>query len=112
MAYLWSHRHFEPEYYCGIIGVYSEEQLARKLRETTRHPYLLVRKGWFGPVDVCRRHLDSLRRSFIYHAWLRCKREALETDVAVNRAILDHYRIVDEVGPYVIMKRTAPPSVS
>jgi hypothetical protein len=112
MAYLWSHRHFEPEYYCGIIGVYSEAQLARKIADTTRHQYLLVRKGWFAPPDVCRRHLDILRRSFIYHAWLRCKREALETDVAVNHAIREHYRVVDEVGPYVIMKRVTNPSAS
>ena len=112
MAYLWSHRHFETEYYCGIIGVYSEAQLARKIADTTRHQYLLVRKGWFGPSDVCRRHLDTLRRSFIFPAWLRCKREALETDVAVNHAIREHYRVVDEVGPYVIMKRVTNPSAS
>src|SRR5215467_10837072 len=77
MAYLWSHRHFEPEYYCGIIGVYSEEQLARKISDTLRHPYLLVRKDWLGPPDVCRRHLDIIRSSFIYDAWLPCRREAL-----------------------------------
>jgi len=113
MAYLWSHRHFEPEYYCGIIGVYSEEQLARKISDTMRHQYLLVRKGWFSPPDVCRRHLDLIWRSFVYYrAWLRCKREALETDVAVNRAILEHYRAVEEVGPYVIMKRVRNPSAS
>src|SRR5262244_3958212 len=59
MAYLWLHRHFEPEYYCGIIGVYSEEQqLARKISDTLGHPYLLVRKDWLRPPDVCRRHLD------------------------------------------------------
>jgi hypothetical protein len=109
MAYLWSHRHFEPEYYCGIIGVYSEEQLARKVSDTLRHPYLLVRKGWFAPPDVCRRHQDTIRRSFIYDAGLPCRREGLETDVAVNRAILEHYRAVEEVGPYVIMKRTTSP---
>ena len=32
--------------------------------------------------------------------------------VAVNRAIVDHYRAVEEVGPYVIMKRIKDPSVS
>src|SRR5215467_609986 len=112
MAYLWSHRHFEPEYYCGIIGVYSEEQLARKISDTLRHPYLLVRKSWFAPLDVCRRHLDMIRRSFIYDARLPCRREGLETDVAVNRAILEHYRLVEEVGPYVIMKRITSPSAS
>jgi hypothetical protein len=112
MAYLWARRHFEPEYYCGIIGVYSEEQLGRKISDTTRHPYLLVRKGWLPPPDVCRRHLDMISRAFIYQAWLRCKKEGLETDVAVNRAIVDHYRVVEEVGPYVVMKRIKDPSLS
>jgi len=49
------------------------------------------------------------RKSFIYDAWLRCRREGFETDVAVNRAILEHYRVVEEVGPYVIMKRRTSP---
>ena len=109
MAYLWAHRHFEPEYYCGIIGVYSEEQLARKISDTIRHQYLLVRKGWLPTPDVCRRHLDTIRRSFVYHAWLRCKHDGLETDVAVNRAIVERYRGVEEVGPYTIMKRVGDP---
>ena len=29
-----------------------------------------------------------------------------------NGAILEHYRVVDEVGPYVIMKRVTNPSAS
>jgi len=105
MAHLWSRRKIDPEYYCGIIGVYSEQQLSRKLAETRRHEYLLVNKSWLGPIDVCRRHLDTIRRSFIYYASLPCKYEALETDLAVNRTIVEQYRVVEDVGWYVVMRR-------
>jgi hypothetical protein len=108
MAYLWSRRQIDPEYYCGIIGVYTEAQLSRKIADTTRHDYLLVRKGWLGPVDPCLRHLAIVRNSFIIYAGpLWCRREALETDLAVNRAIIAHYRAVEDLGPYVVMKRAA-----
>jgi hypothetical protein len=107
MAYLWSRRHIDPEYYCGIIGVYSEDQLSRKLADTTRHEYLLVRKAWLGQVDTCRRHIAAIRSSFIYPGPLSCRQEALETDLAVNRAIVAHYRVAEELGPYVIMRRVA-----
>ena len=105
MAQLWLHRQIDPEYYCGIIGVYSEEQLARKIADTTRHEYLLVRKAWLSPVDPCRRHIATIRRSFIYSGPLSCKRDALESDLAVNRAINTHYRVAEELGPYLIMRR-------
>lgn len=105
MAQLWARRQIDPEYYCGIIGVYSEEQLARKVADTIRHEYLLVRKAWLTPVDPCRRHIATIRSSFIYPGPLSCKREALESDLAVNRAIGTHYRVVEELGPYVIMRR-------
>lgn len=105
MAQLWLHRQIDPEYYCGIIGVYSEEQLARKIADTTRHEYLLVRKAWLTPVDPCRRHIATIRRSFIYPGPLTCKREALESDLAVTRTISTHYRVAEELGPYLIMKR-------
>lgn len=105
MARLWARRQIDPEYYCGIIGVYSEEQLARKIADTTRHEYLLVRKAWLTPVDPCRRHIATIRRSFIYSGPLSCQREALESDLAVNRAISTHYRMVEELGPYLVMRR-------
>jgi hypothetical protein len=105
MAQLWARRQIDPEYYCGIIGVYSEEQLARKVADTTRHEYLLVRKAWLAPVDPCSRHIATIRRSFIYPGPLSCKRGALESDLAVNGAIGTHYRVVEELGPYVIMRR-------
>lgn len=105
MAYLWSRRQIDPEYYCGIIGVYTEDQLSRKLADTARHEYLLVRKAWLGPVDPCRRHVAVIRSSFIYPGPLRCRQDALESDLAVSRAIITHYRVADELGPYVVMRR-------
>jgi hypothetical protein len=108
VAYLWSRRQVEPEYYCGIVGVYSEEQLSRKLAETTRHEYVLARKSSLVPLrDVCRRDLDVIRKSFIYPASLRCEQEGLETTQSVTHAIREQYRVVEEVGQYVVMRRVA-----
>ena len=105
MTDLWSCRQIDPEYHCGIIGVYSEDHLSQKLADTRRHKYILVRKGWLGRVDPCRRHVEVIRRSFIYSGPLWCKREALETDLAVNRAIVEHFWVVEELGPYLVMRR-------
>ncbi|HKW93342.1 MAG TPA: hypothetical protein VJX92_15715 [Methylomirabilota bacterium] len=106
MADLWSRRQIEPEYYCGIIGVYSEVQLSRKIADTTQHEFLLVRKAWLGQsTDPCRRHVAIIQSSFIYPGRLSCRRDALETDIAVIRAIIAHYQVVEEVGPYVVMRR-------
>jgi hypothetical protein len=105
MAYLWSRRQIDPEYYCGIIGVYTEDQLSRKLADTTRHEYLLVRKGWLGHADPCSRHVAVVRSSFIYPGPIWCRQEALESDLAVIRAIITHYQVAEELGPYVVMRR-------
>jgi len=107
MAYLWSRRQIDPEYYCGIIGVYTEDQLSRKLADTTRHEYLLVRKTWLGQTDPCSRHIAVIRSSFIYPGPLWCRHDALETDLAVSRAIIMHYRVAEELGPYVVMRRSS-----
>jgi hypothetical protein len=107
MAYLWSRGQIDPEYYCGIIGVYREAQLARKLADTTRHDYLLVRKAWLEPLDPCRRHVAIIRKSFVYDGSLQCRRDALEPDLAVSRAIVTHFRVAEELGPYVVMRRAA-----
>jgi hypothetical protein len=107
MAYLWSRGQIDPEYYCGIIGVYTEDQLARKLADTTRHDYLLVRKNWLRPVNPCLRHISVIRNSFIYPGPLWCRQEALESDLAVNHAIVTYYRVAEDLGPYVIMRRAA-----
>ena len=113
MAYLWARGQIDPEYYCGIIGVYTEGQLARKLADTSRHQYLLVRKNWLEPrlepLDRCQRHLVVIRRSFIYPGRLECSQESLEPDQAVSRTVVAHYRVVEELGPYVIMKRVRAP---
>jgi hypothetical protein len=105
MTYLWLRRQIDPEYYCGIIGVYTEDQLSRKLADTTRHEYLLVRKAWLGQIDPCSRHVAVIQSSFIYPGPLWCRQEALESDLEVSRAIMTRYRVEEELGPYVIMRR-------
>ena len=112
MAHLWARSAIDPEYYCGTIGVYSEAQLARKLADTRRHRYLLMRKDWLRDIpriDPCRRHVALIRRSFIYPGPPACRRDALEPDPALTRDILAHDHVVEEVGPYVVMRGTGAP---
>jgi hypothetical protein len=40
------------------------------------------------------------------------ERDALEPHAPVNHAIIEHYRVVEEVGPYSIINRMRDPSVS
>ena len=105
MAHLWAHRGFEPEYYCGIIGVYSAAQLDRKLADTRRHEYVLVQREWLGESDPCERHRMILRRSFVYPRPPACRREGIEPDLQVSRELAAHYRVVEAIGPYVVMRR-------
>lgn len=108
MAHLWARGAVDPEYYCGIIGVYSEAQLARKLADTRRHRYLLMRKEWVRDIpktDPCLRQVAVFRRSFIFPGPSACRRDALEPDLDLTRDILAHHHVVEEVGPYVVMGR-------
>ena len=105
MAHLWAQRGFEPEYYCGIIGVYSPAQLDRKLADTRRHEYVLVQKEWLGESDACERHRMILRGSFVYPRPPACRREGIEPDLQVSRELAAHYRVVEAIGPYVVMRR-------
>ena len=105
MAHLWRSRGFDPEYYCGIIGVYSPAQLDRKLADTRGHQYVLVQKEWLHELDPCQRHRMILRRSFLYPRPPACRRPAIEPDLRVTREIVTHYRVVEEIGAYVVMRR-------
>jgi hypothetical protein len=108
-AYLFSHSKLAPEYYCGVIGVYTETELSRKLDDLSRLDYVIVPKGWQQPWkrDVCADQLGLIRDSFMYPAQLQCKKEGLDGDLAVNHAIAGDFSILEEVGNSVVMKRVS-----
>ena len=114
-AYLFAHRRVDPEFYVGVVGVYSDEELNRKLADTARHEFLLVNKEWEQPRSRpwSEDYLSDLRRWFLYPARLQVIRPDLDASGAVERFIADHYRAVEDVGRCVVVQRvdaSKPPS--
>ena len=111
--HLFARRSVDPEFYVGIVGVYTEVDIAKKLADTARHQYLLVDKEWqqLPTGDDGESYLMSIRLWFLYPARLRWVRPDLDSTLAVKRFIAEHYRAVEDVGPSVVVERidAAPP---
>jgi hypothetical protein len=105
--YLFAHRKVDPEFYVAVVGVYTEAELSRKLADTFRHEYLLVKKGWEQPWPEHGRedYLWNLRKWFLYPVDLRWLRPDLDPLSSVNRFIAEHYRAVEEIGPCLVLHR-------
>jgi hypothetical protein len=106
--YLFAHHKVEPEYYVGLVGVYSEAELNLKLSETGIHEFLLVKKGWDRPnlegsADF---YIADLRKRLLYPANLQVVRHDIDAVGEVNRFITSHYHAIEEVGPSVIVQKT------
>jgi hypothetical protein len=105
--YLFAHRKIDPEFYVATVGVYTKADISQKLADTARHEYLLVDQGWMQPGEDSseKRYLRDLRRWFLYPARLQWKRPDLNPSEEINRFIAEHYRMVEEVGHSVIVRR-------
>lgn len=105
--YLFAKRKLIPEFYVGTVGIYTEAQISRKLADTSRHEYLLVRKGpdQEAPYIPGEWYLSSLRNWFLYPVRLQWKREDLKPADAINRYIAQNYIPVERVGPSVVVRR-------
>jgi hypothetical protein len=106
-AYVLSHRYLEPEYYVGVVGIYSAEALERKLRDVGKAEYLLVPRGFASRSlpDPCAGYLKSLREWFLYPANLPCRAEPLDPVSSVKSFIADHYIPVEQVGSWLVLRR-------
>jgi hypothetical protein len=114
-SYLFDHRQVAPEYYVSLVGVFTDENLARKMGDVARHEYLLVKAGWEKPEehDRCRLHQGYLRRWFIYPVRLECKRLDLDSWGELARFLAANYRPVERIGPSLVLRRVkaAPENV-
>ncbi len=110
--YVVFHRQIEPEYYVGVVGVYSVEALERKLRDVGKAEYLLVPRGFASrpSANPCAGYLKSLREWFLYPANLPCRAEPLDPITSVNSFIADHYIPVEQVGSWLVLRRTGSAS--
>lgn len=109
--YLFASHRVEPEFYVGTVGVYTEADIARKLADTVRHEFVLIKKGWGRRwQDVPgEKYLRNLRWWFLYPVRLRWIRPDLDANDALNAFIVDHYQVVEQIGPSVIMRRIEGP---
>jgi hypothetical protein len=108
-AYLFRERLLGPEYFIGAVGVYTEDELARKLADVARFEHLLVSGVFQRPwkADRGAEKLRRLRRWYLYPARLTHVRDDLDSDGDIVRFIAAHFEPVEELGPVVVMRRKA-----
>ncbi len=106
-AYLFERRLLGPEYFIGAVGVYTPEELARKLADVGRFEHLLVSASFQRPwkVDRGAQKLRYLRRWYLYPTQLEPVRDDLDSDGAIVRFIAEHYEPIEDLGPVVVMRR-------
>jgi hypothetical protein len=100
----------QPEYYVSVVGVYTPAALERKLRDVGAMEYLLVPRGFASRTslpDPCGGYLKSLQEWFLYPAKLPCRAEALDPLGSVESFIADHYVPVEQVGSWLVLRRTS-----
>ena len=109
-AYLFRKRLLGPEYFVGAVGVYTPEELARKLADVSRFEHLLVRRvsQRLRTPDRDAELLHSLRRWYLYPVCLKPVRDDLDTNGEIVRFIAAHYEPIERVGPLVVMRRRGP----
>jgi hypothetical protein len=105
--YVLSRYQLQPEYYVGVVGVYSAADLERKLQDVAKMEYLLM-PGRFtsrAAADPCVGYLKSLQEWFLYPAKLRCRADPLDPMTTLKSFIADHYVPVKQVGSWLVMRR-------
>ena len=106
-AYLFSHEKIAPEYFVATVGVYTEDDYARKCREEFRNDYLLVRSGtetrWQPPDKSS--EVSRLRAALMYPAHLTMKNEPFDPNQEINHILARHYTVAERVGDYAVLRR-------
>jgi len=111
--YVVSRHQLQPEYYVSVVGVYTPAALERKLRDVGAMEYLLVPRGFASRTsqpDPCGGYLKSLQEWFLYPAQLPCRAEPIDPLSSVTSFIADHYVLVEQVGSWLVLRRTSSAS--
>jgi len=108
--YVITHGKLVPEYYVATVGVYNAAALERKLQEVGKAEYLLVPFHITADSkrsDPCAGYLKSIRSWFLYPAKMPCRADPLDPSASLNAFIFDHYKPVEEVGSWCVLRKTA-----
>jgi hypothetical protein len=107
--WLWERHKIAPEYFLGQMGLYSDEQIAERLKDIHRCRFLLMPEMyaqlWQHPewsVDAGERFY---REAMLSPFAPKTKRPALSPRSAIAFFIHDHYRVLERVGDYWVLER-------
>jgi hypothetical protein len=106
--YVLSRHQLQPEYYVAYVAVYNAAALKRKLQDVGKAEYLLVPSGFASdasPPNACAWHLKRLQEWFLYPVKLPCRADPLDPISSVKSFIADHYKPVEKVGSWLVMRR-------
>jgi hypothetical protein len=107
--YVTSRGHLTPEYYVGIIGLYTPAALEHKLQDVGGTEYLLVpqRLATPGERNPCQMYREDIRKWFLYPAKFPCRAQPLDPVATVSQFISEHYTPVESIGSWLILRRSS-----
>ncbi len=107
--HLWQERKVAPERYMGALAIYNEPQLKEALADLSGIPYIVVQQNFLHlqelRSDPCTGSVQDLEWSLMYPFAPACVREPLDPNLEIAKFIAAHYRPVEQIGDYVILKR-------
>lgn len=101
-----SHGQLQPEFYTGIVGIYTPQALERKLRDISHMQYILVPRAFLVPGhrNSCAEHLRSLRQWFLYHADLACVAQDLDPSAAVSDYVASRFTQRETLRSWAVLE--------
>ncbi|MFL6448152.1 MAG: hypothetical protein ACJ746_10760 [Bryobacteraceae bacterium] len=107
--YLWNKKRVLPERYMGALDVYSGEQLQERLSELATMGTIVIQKNFlklYEDRDPCKEQQEYLSHNFLATSARPCVHKAVDANIEIAKFIDRHYRQEEQIGDYLIMKRT------
>lgn len=110
--YIVRHGQLQPDYFISMVGIYTSADLQRKFNDLDGMQYIVVPAGFgtHAPHDACAEFRQRLEEWFLRSAELPCRHpDVLDPPGAIDSFISDHYRVVENIGSSVLMRRIPSP---
>jgi hypothetical protein len=108
--WLWNNRKVAPEYYMGGMGIYTQADVADRLKDIGRFRYALIFHTYTtlhvrSEGEECGWHWNYLRKAFLYPWEKPCVQRALMPDAEISEFLATHYCPIEKVGDYLVLER-------
>ncbi|MCB1120649.1 MAG: hypothetical protein KJT03_03805 [Verrucomicrobiae bacterium] len=105
--YLFERGAVSPEYYVGLIGVYTPSDIDRKLQDIANHDYILAPDWLFDweRNSLCDEHLSSLRYWFLCPINIDCLRTDLDPFLQTSQFIKSNFQKVEQIGSSYVCEK-------